>query len=193
MRKILVCWLFVAVACQQTKLEPDEWKDGIPVAPVNGWTTLALNVDYTVQFPDSLYAGKSYRLRDANSFGDQNTLIQRKDESLPTLLYATFCDPSAYPCLLLHYTDSLRRPLPESVPFRNNRGQDAFLENRAIFTKDGKLLAVFYDGPEPDGRYTGRLYAVERSSNVLRQAGAVRFTEATRPEVLDILATLAPR
>ncbi len=160
-----------------------------------GWKTIDLNIDYTIQFPADTYDGSGYRLRTSkDTFGDKGTLIDRKDQQAS--LSATFCNPSAYPCLLIQYYDSLKIPLPKSVPFRNSKGEDTFMNNRITFGKDNKLFAVLYYGINPGVKfrpYEGYLYTVSRESGLPQRAGSVGFSDSTKQEILDILSTITPK
>ncbi|MBC8153375.1 MAG: hypothetical protein H7Z72_10725 [Bacteroidetes bacterium] len=171
-----------------------------PIDTVNsaksGWTTIDLNIDYSIQFSSDAYTGRGYQLRPIPGyFGDRTTLINRKDEQ--ALISATFCDPTATPCLLIQYGDSLKFPLPDSIiPFKNSQGKGSYWNNRVTFGKDGKLFAVLYYGINPGvpfRRYQGSLYTVSRTSGLPQYTGITRFSDSTKQEVLDILSTISPK
>jgi hypothetical protein len=161
----------------------------------SGWTTIELNTDYTIQFPENQYVGSGFKLRTSSSdFGDKPTFINRKDEQ--ATINATFCNPSAYPCSLIYYGERLAIPLTASIPFRNAKGEDDVLPNRVTFGTANNLFAVLYYG-ENTGvtlrTYEGRLYTLSRTSGSLQLAGSVRFSEATKAEIIAILSTITPK
>nr|WP_293836898.1 hypothetical protein [uncultured Arsenicibacter sp.] len=165
----------------------------ITTGPKSGWVTINLNMDYTIQFPPATYQGNSYSLRTPGSFGDTPASINRNDGQ--ATLY-TFCNPNAYPCLLIPYAQTLPSPVPASVPYLNAKGETRELNNTTTFFKSGKQIAMLYYARDPEATeqpYTGHLYLRAKESGQLEYASRISFTEATLKEIQDILSTLSPR
>ncbi|GAB3790006.1 hypothetical protein GCM10028818_59470 [Spirosoma horti] len=158
------------------------------------WVTIELNIDYSIQFPADSYQGKGYSLRTPTSFGDSPTSVTRKDEQAN--LSATFCNPNAYPCLLIQYGQKLTSPLPKSVPYLNSKGESGFLDTTIGFTEAGQLIGILYYASDPNVTfrpYTGQLYLLSKSSGSFEYAGHASFNETTKHELLDILSTISSK
>ncbi|OIN56619.1 hypothetical protein [Arsenicibacter rosenii] len=166
----------------------------ITTGPKRDWVTIDLNIDYTIQFPPAAYQGKGYSLRSAGSFGDSPTRINRTDQQ--TVLSAAFCNPNAYPCLLMQYDQTLPSPAPASLPYLNAKGETKALNNTIAFTNAGKQIGLLYYASDPNTSlrpYTGHLYLRASASGQFQYAGLASFSEATKDELFDILSTLSPK
>ncbi|SFF38156.1 hypothetical protein SAMN05216167_1596 [Spirosoma endophyticum] len=171
-------------------------------SPQNTWVTIDLNIDYSIQFPADSYQGKGYTLYQGkgNTSGtptnvsDIPTSINRKDQQAN--LYATFCNPNAYPCRLIQYGQALASPLPKSVPYLNSKGESSLLDHTIGFTKGGNLIGILYYTNDPTLTllpYRGQLYLLSNSSGSFEFAGRAIFSETTKQELFDILSTLSPK
>lgn len=160
----------------------------------NTWVTIDLNIDYSIQFPADNYQGKSYNFGTPTNISDSPTLINRKDQQAN--LSATFCNPNAYPCVLIQYGQELASPFPKSVSYPNSTGEPGFLDNTIGLTKTGKLIGILYYASDPSLTllpYNGQLYLLSKSSGSFEYAGNASFSEATKQELFDILSTLSPK
>lgn len=193
MKTINFCLFLLCIgtfSCKKTEVDT-------VTGPRAGWTTINFNVDYTIQFPSETYEGEGYKLRAEVSglFSDLPTSISRKGKSY-ALIGATFCNPLAYPCSLIQYGDTLHTPLPKSIPYRNIEGESDRMNSQMTFGEKEKLYAVLYYEADPSSSpatYEGRLYTVAKNSGQPQYAGVVRFSEAYKQEIFDILSTLTHR
>lgn len=164
------------------------------ISSKNTWVTIDLNIDYSIQFPADSYQGKGYSLGTPTNVSDNPTSINRKDQLAN--LYATFCNPNAYPCRLIQYGQALASPRPKSVPYLNSKGESSSLDQTIGFTKGGSLIGILYYANDPTLTllpYSGQLYLLSKSSGSFDYVGRASFSETTKQELFDILSTISPK